>query len=307
MRLVTYSLNGYFRLGALLERKVIDLQSAYQVYCRHSRVPPDLESHFTSMMTLLSASSETLKVASKSVGFAAQNLNHEKESLPGFSHLLEQVQLVAPLPKPGKIICIGGNFPAPGKLSTPEYPTVFLKPTSTVTGPGMPILIPSIASTVAYEVELAVVIGSRAQNIIEGDTSAYIAGYTLANDIGDRLLEKRTSQWTSGKMFDTFTPMGPALITPDEIGDTRNLFMRTWVNGQKVQAGNTGEMFFNVDMLVRYVSTLTTLEPGDMILTGSPKLMDGQPPPSDALKPGDTIRIMIDCLGELVNPVKEVK
>jgi acylpyruvate hydrolase len=169
----------------------------------------------------------------------------------------------------------------------------------------MPVWIPAIASSVACEVELAVVIGRRAHNLAEEDTSAYIAGYTLANDIGDRLLEKRTSQWTSGKMFDSFTPMGPAIVTSDEIENPHNLRMQTHVNDQQVQTGNTGEMFFTVSYLVRYLSTLTTLEPGDLILTGSPKMMGTEAGPSVSLKPGDTVRISIDCLGELVNPVRE--
>ncbi len=122
------------------------------------------------------------------------------------------------------MICIGGNFPASGKLTAPDYPVVFLKPASTITGPGMPVWVSELTTSVAYEVELVVVIGKRARNVAAEDASNHIAGFTLANDIGDRLLEKRTSQWTSGKMFDTFTPLGPAVVTPDEIADTHNLF-----------------------------------------------------------------------------------
>jgi acylpyruvate hydrolase len=303
MRLVSYSRKGYVRLGALLERQVVDLPLAYQVYCRRGRMPADLEGCFASMKALFSAGPEALKVTHETVHFAARTLG--KESLPGFWHPLDQVRILAPLSNPGKVICIGGNYPAAGKLSAPEFPTVFLKPASTITGPGMPVHIPAIASSVSYEVELAVVIGKRGHNIAEADVASYIAGYTLANDIGDRLLEKRTSQWTSGKMFDSFTPLGPVLLTPDEMSDTHSLRMQTRINDQQVQTGNTCEMFFDVDQLVRYISTLTTLEPGDLVLTGSPKLVDGQPGPALALKPGDTVLVGIDCLGELVNPVRE--
>jgi acylpyruvate hydrolase len=149
-----------------------------------------------------------------------------------------------------------------------------------------------------------VVIGKRARRVKAEDASNYIAGFTLANDLGDRIMEKRTSQWTSGKMFDSFTPLGPAIVSPDEIVDTHNLSMETWVNEQPVQKGNTGEMFFDVEYLVSYISTLTTLEPGDIILTGSPKLINYESAPSITLKPGDTVRIFVEGLGELINPIQ---
>jgi acylpyruvate hydrolase len=123
--------------------------------------------------------------------------------------------------------------------------------------------------------------------------------------LGDRLLEKRTTQWTSGKMFDSFTPIGPALVTPDELPDIHFLPMETWVNDQLVQKGNTGEMFFDPFSLVSYLSHLTTLEPGDIILTGSPKLLDGEQAPAISLKPGDTVSVTIGALGGLINPVQE--
>jgi 2-keto-4-pentenoate hydratase/2-oxohepta-3-ene-1,7-dioic acid hydratase in catechol pathway len=296
MRLVTYSRNGAACLGALLGEQVVDIQAAYQAM----RIASGIQESLASMLTLLAAGDEAMSAARAAVEFAGTQAGRQDL----FSKL-EDVTLLPPLPNPGKLICIAGNFPAVGKLSAPEFPTIFLKPASTITGPGMPVWIPVIASSVAYEVELAVVIGRRAHNLIEEDTSAYIAGYTLANDIGDRLLEKRTSQWISGKMFDSFTPMGPAILTPDEIDNPHNLRMQTHVNDQQVQAGNTGQMFFNVEYLVRYLSTLTTLEPGDLILTGSPKMMGTEVGPSVSIKPGDTVRISIDCLGELVNLIRE--
>jgi acylpyruvate hydrolase len=218
-----------------------------------------------------------------------------------FQHL----SMLPPLPKPGKVICIAGNFPAAGKLTSPDYPIIFLKPSSSITGPGKPIWISENTTSVAYEVELAIVMAKRARRIEIQHALSYIGGYTLANDLGDRVLEKRTSQWTSGKMFDSFTPLGPSLVTPDEVPDISNLPMETWVNGQQVQKGDTGAMFFSPQYLISYLSHLTTLEPGDVILTGSPKLMNGEQAPTVALKPGDTVRVVIDGLGELINPVQE--
>ena len=304
MRLVTYSRNHEERLGALLDQQVVDLQRAYQMYCLARQIPASLAGRFTYTITLLAAGDEGIRAAVESLRFI-QTKPAGRDTMEDVLFDLESVALRAPLAHPGKVICVGGNFPAPGKMSGPDYPILFLKPASTITGPGMPVPVSPVASNVAYEVELAVVIGKRAHNLVGQDVSRYIAGYVLANDMGDRLLEKRTSQWTTGKMFDSFTPLGPAIVTPDEITDTHDLQMQTWVNDRQVQQGSTGEMFFDVEHLVRYISTLTTLEPGDIILTGSPKLMNGEPAPSLALKPGDIVRVAVDGLGELTNPLQE--
>jgi acylpyruvate hydrolase len=304
MRLITYQLNEKTHLGVLLDTKVIDVQLAYLEYCRITKRPPALEHQFDSMLGWLAAKEEDQKTASEAIRFIATGSKVEF-SASLISIDLQDLTLLPPLPKPGKVICIAGNFPAAGKTSAPDYPVVFLKPSSSITGPGMPIWISDMTTSVAYEVELAIVMAKRARRVDIDNALSCIGGYTLANDLGDRILEKRTSQWTSGKMFDSFTPIGPALVTPDEIPDIHNLPMETWVNGQQVQKGNTGGMFFGPEYLVSYISHLTTLELGDIILTGSPKLLDGEPAPVVALKPGDTVRINIDGLGELINPVRE--
>ena len=167
----------------------------------------------------------------------------------------------------------------------------------------MPIFLTDMTQNVAIEVELALVINKPARHINVNDALSCVAGYILANDIGDRDLEKRTSQWTSGKMFDSFTPMGPWLITKDEIPDPNALEMTSLVNGKVVQKGNTSEMFFNCSELISILSDLTTLYPGDVILTGSTKSMDGIANPTVSLTPGDTVSINIEGLGVLSNPV----
>jgi acylpyruvate hydrolase len=301
MRLVTYHCNNESRLGVLLYKQVVDVQSAYQKYCHATNQPATWINYYGSMLELLKAGNDALKVLAETIQFAQTKMTKEKDIVIN----LEDVTLLAPLSNPGKVICIGGNFPSAGKLTAPDYPVIFLKPASTITGSGMPVRVSEITANVAYEVELVIVIGKRAHNVKVGDASKYIAGFTLANDLGDRVLEKRTSQWTSGKMFDSFTPLGPVIITPDEIVGTNNLPMETWVNDRQVQRGNTGEMFFDVEYLVSYISTLTTLEPGDIILTGSPKLMNGEPVPSVTLKHGDKVRISVEGLGELINPIQE--
>ena len=301
MRLVTYRRNNETRLGVLLDEKVVDVQSAYQKFCHATNQPVTWTNSYNSMLDLLKAGKDALKVLAETIQFAQKNMGKEKDIFLE----LKDVALLVPLSNPGKVICIGGNFPTAGKLIAPDYPVVFLKPASTITGSGMPVWVSELTANVAYEVELVVVIGKRARKVEAGDALNYIAGFTLANDLGDRVLEKRTSQWTSGKMFDSFTPLGPVVVTPDEITDAHNLQMETWVNNQQVQKGNTGEMFFDVEYLVSYISTLTTLEPGDIILTGSPKMMNGEPAPSVTLKPGDTVRISVGGLGELINPIQE--
>ena len=301
MRLVTYMRNKDSRLGVLLDKKVVDVQSAYQEFCHTADQPASLTNYFDSMLDFLKAGIDALQVLTETIQFAQTKMTEDKD----FLFDLNDVILLAPIANPGKVICIGGNFPAAGKLTAPDYPIVFLKPASTITGQGMPVWVSEITSNVAYEVELVVVIGKRARNVKIEDASNYIAGFTLANDLGDRVLEKRTSQWTTGKMFDSFTPLGPVIFSPDEIGDKNNLPMETWINHQQVQKGNTSEMFFGVEYLLSYISTLTTLEPGDIILTGSPKLMNGEPAPSVTLKPGDTVRISVEGLGELINPIQD--
>ncbi len=214
------------------------------------------------------------------------------------------ISLAAPIPRPGKVICIGLNYPSghPGAARS-QYPVVFLKPASGLIGPDEPIRIPIVARDVAFEAELAVVIGTRAKNLSPARALDCIFGYTLANDVGARDLEQRTSQWTTGKLMDTFTPLGPALVTRDEVPDPGNLPILTRLNGRIVQQASTRDMYFPIPELISYLSGLTTLEPGDIILTGSPKTISGQPAPVLSLSGGDCIEVQIGDLGVLRNPV----
>jgi len=208
--------------------------------------------------------------------------------------------------KPGKIICVGMNYPPPNRDAgwlPPPYPVLFQKPSSTLIGSGAAIVLPRISQQVLYEGELAVVIGTRTKNIPKVDALEVVAGYTIANDIGAADLESRSSQWASGKMFDTFCPLGPSLIPSREIPNPNDLAIKTTLNGQIVQDGNTREMIFDVPFLIQYISQLTTLEPNDVILTGSPKRAGNVPDPRIPLKVGDNISIEIEGLGALINSV----
>ena len=170
---------------------------------------------------------------------------------------------------------------------------IFLKAASSVIGSGGTVLLPRLSREVFTEAELAVVIGSRAKHLTPETALSCVAGYTMANDLGASDLEKRTSQWTTGKLMDTFCPLGPSLLTTDELQRTDDLAMTTRINGKTVQLGNTRDMIFAVPFLVSYVSELATLEPGDVILTGSPKLMNGKPAPVVFLNPGDVVEVGI--------------
>ena len=208
--------------------------------------------------------------------------------------------------KPGKIICVGLNYlPHNGSddWSPPLYPILFQKPASTMIGFGEAIVLPKISQQVLYEGELAVVIGTRAKNISVEGALDVVAGYTIANDIGAADIEARSSQWASGKMFDTFCPLGPSLVPSGEVPSPNHLAIKTTLNGQVVQDGNSREMIFNVSFLVHYISQLTTLEPNDVILTGSPKRAGDNPDPRTPLQPGDSISVEIEGLGTLTNPI----
>ncbi len=259
-----------------------------------------------SLLELLNEGSPALVAAQESVAYI-----HEK--LPGLDSIFrrrgilfdaKEICWLAPLPRPGKIICVAGNYPSlAGTQDRPEFPTLFLKPSSSVVGPDHPVYLSPLTREVAYEAELALVIGRRGRWLSEEEAVSYVAGCTIANDLGDRALEKRSSQWTSGKLMDTFTPMGPALVTRDEVPDMDHLSIHTTLNGRTVQQGNTGDMFFPVSTLVQYISTLTTLEPGDVILTGSPKRIGTELAPVISLQAGDRVEIEIAGLGRLANPI----
>lgn len=224
---------------------------------------------------------------------------------PDLWHPLAEVELLAPVPRPGKIVCVGLNYRshlAEIGDPVPEFPILFLKPATSVTAHRRPVVLPHISTQVDYEGELAVVIGRRAKTVTESDALAHVAGYTCANDVSAHDIEFRTSQWTSGKMLDTFCPLGPVLATLDEFAHPTALALRTTLNGAVVQACGTADMVFGVAALVSYVSSLATLEPGDVILTGTPAGIGCNRRPPVFLRPGDVVEVSIDGIGTLSNP-----
>lgn len=208
---------------------------------------------------------------------------------------LEDVRLLAPA-LPGKIICIGRNYVAHAKehdAETPEVPLVFLKPPSAVIGPGQNILLPPQSQQVEHEAELAVVIGKRGRWIPAEQAADHILGYTIANDVTARDLQRRDGQWTRAKGFDTFCPLGPWIETGFDASDA---LITCHVNGEMRQMGSTRDMVFRIRQLIAYASSIMTLEPGDCLLTGTPA---GVGP----LLPGDIVEVTIEGIGALRNPV----
>jgi 2-keto-4-pentenoate hydratase/2-oxohepta-3-ene-1,7-dioic acid hydratase in catechol pathway len=220
---------------------------------------------------------------------------------------LAEVRLLAPVPRPGKIICVGLNYRDHAKetgQAIPTEPVLFSKFANSVVGPGADVVVPPDAEEVDYEAELAVVIGRRASAVRAADALDHVAGYTCANDVSARSLQFRSSQWLLGKAVDTFLPLGPWLVTADEVPDPQALGIRCLVNDELLQDSNTGQMVFGVAELIAYASRTITLEPGDLLVTGTPSGVGMAADPPRYLRPGDRMRVEIDGLGRLENTVR---
>ena len=232
----------------------------------------------------------------------------EKQPMGGKSVALEEARLHPPVVRPGKIIGIGLNYEdhaAETGADIPEKPIVFAKYPNTITGPGSSILIPSITEQADYEAELAVVIGRIARHVEAEDALDYVFGYMNANDVSSRDLQfSEGGQWTRSKSLDTFAPIGPYLVTKDEIEDPQNLSVKCTLNGEVMQDGTTEKMIFSVAEIVAFLSTGMTLEPGDIIMTGTPPGVGVARDPQVFLKDGDEVTIEIEGLGALTNPVE---
>jgi acylpyruvate hydrolase len=306
MKLVTYSWKGRIALGALSNGLVVDLHCAHAAALSHQedtdelavadlRVPRDL-------LGLLRGGAAAMTAARRALEFALEQCGaNERE---GLGLPLADVQLLAPIQRPGKVVCVGLNYRshlAEIGEPAPEYPILFHKASTSLIGHRQSIVLARISRQVDYEGELAVVIGRRGKYISQHDALSYVAGYTCANDVSAHDIEFRTSQWTSGKMLDSFCPLGPVLVTPDEIPDPGHLRLKTILNGETVQDACTSDMIFPVPFLISYISSLATLEPGDLIVTGTPAGIGCNQKPQLFLQPGDQVSVQIDGIGTLTN------
>jgi 2-keto-4-pentenoate hydratase/2-oxohepta-3-ene-1,7-dioic acid hydratase in catechol pathway len=213
------------------------------------------------------------------------------------SELPPEARLLPPC-SPSKIVCVGRNYAEHAKElgnEVPQEPLIFLKPPSSLIASGDPIVYPKLSQRVDFEGELGVVIGKRARNVSSADADGYILGYTPVNDVTARDLQKKDGQWTRGKGFDTFCAVGPCMLRREE-ADFKSFRVQTFLNGEKKQDASVSEMLFNVNDIIAYVSAFMTLEPGDLIATGTP-------PGVGPLQPGAMVQIAIEGIGVLENTV----
>jgi len=285
VKLVTFLHGGDLRSGALSVRDgrdvIVDLQEA------DASLPG-------SVRGLLEAGSDALARAAAAAEGATTVLD------------AASTKLAAPIPNPGKILCIGLNYAdhaAESGQPLPEYPIVFSKYSNAVIGSGEAIILPKVTDMVDYEAELGFVIGRKGRYISEADALDYVAGYLPVNDVSARDYQERVSQWTLGKSFDSFAPMGPALVTADEVPDPHDLAIRLWIGDEVLQDSNTSQLIFNVPQLVAAISEVMTLEPGDIVSTGTPPGVGGARTPPRWLRAGETVNIEIERLGVLSNPI----
>lgn len=217
------------------------------------------------------------------------------------------VHIAAPVPRPGKLLGVARNYPAHAAESggsPPEEPVFFVKASSSVIGPGEDIVLPAVSEQVDYEGELAVVIGGHARRVEPADALGHVAGYAIGNDVSARDFQGVRGQHFVGKSADTFCPLGPALLTADEVPDPQDLGLRTLLSGEVVQDARTKEMTFPIAELIAFASRLMTLEPGDVLLTGTPAGVGRSRVPPRYLREGDVLEVEIERLGRLRNPVR---
>lgn len=221
---------------------------------------------------------------------------------------LSEVALLAPIDFPPKILCLGWNYidhTSETKRVPPEEPVVFIKPHTAIIGPYDRIDKRPFVNELDYEGELTVVMGSKAKDVPESDALNYVFGYTIMNDVSARDFQFRDKQWTRGKGFDTFAPIGPCITTIDELPNVQNLRIRTWVNGELRQNGSTKNMLFNISQVIYHLSRVMTLEPCDLISTGTPAGVAMAMHPQQWLKDGDVVRIEIEGIGTIENAIVE--
>lgn len=220
---------------------------------------------------------------------------------------LSECRLLPPVPNPGKMVCLGLNYAdhaKEGGHEVPDYPSLFMRASTSLIGPGDPMIVPRCSQQLDYEAELVIVVGKRCRYVAEEDALDVIFGYTLFNDGSVRDYQRKTAQWTAGKNFDGTGPLGPWIVTADELpSGAKGLGIRSRLNGQVMQESNTDRMLFDVPRTIAILTEIMTLEPGDLIATGTPEGVGHARRPPVWMRPGDVIEIEIDRIGTLKNPI----
>ncbi|MEC1716806.1 fumarylacetoacetate hydrolase family protein [Schinkia azotoformans] len=309
MKLITFTIAGSTRIGAVTNENVVDLNAAYEALQDSQgkiRAKQIAEAYVPNDMTgFLQGGKESMQYANEAIHFALESKEYKGRTLV---FAKKDVKVGAPVPEPGKMICVGHNYREHilemGR-QIPEFPVVFAKFSNTVIGPEDDIPFFPISEQLDYEAEFAFVIGKRARNVSQEEALDYVAGYTIVNDVTYRDIQRRTIQWLQGKSVDGTAPMGPWLVTTDELTNPSGLEVVLTVNGEERQHTNTANLVFSVQYLVEFLSNLMTLEPGDVILTGTPGGVGVAMDPPSFLKDGDVVSISIDGVGVLENKVQK--
>ena len=293
VRLVSYAADGTLRPGLELGGEVIDVERAAAAAGWDEATRAGLRSG----RAVVALGADRLRELADAAGAHRDRLAAEP---------LDAVRLGPPVPDPQKIICLGLNYrdhAAEAGLQPPAAPMFFAKFPNSLIGPADDIVPPPTTDQVDYEAELAVVIGTRGRHIAAADALGHVAGAMAFNDVSARDLQMANTLWTGGKAIDTFGPCGPALVLREDIDDLQALPVRTRVNGETVQDGNTASMIFGVAETIAFLSAIMTLEPGDIIATGTPAGVGNSRTPKLFLHPGDIVEVEIEGIGTLRNPV----
>jgi len=301
MRLYTFEHHGESHVGAEHNGRLVDLQAADAALSLSQGLAHTTQTLPSSMLALLWAGESGLNAARRALRFASE-AGSAKINLD-----FSEVRLLAPIPRPGKILCSGINYLSHKEenpnAALPESPFFFSKLPSVVIGPGSAIVHPKASQQVDYEVELAVVIGKILRRTQPDQVMQGVAGYTILHDVSARDVQFKDNQITLGKNFDTFAPMGPCIVTADELPDPGNLRLRTTLNGQVMQDGSTRDWLFPLSKLLSALSQVMTLEPGDVVTTGTPAGVGVFRKPPVFLRPRDRIVLEIEKIGRLENVV----
>jgi 2-keto-4-pentenoate hydratase/2-oxohepta-3-ene-1,7-dioic acid hydratase in catechol pathway len=301
MKLVSYRSQSHSHLGVLIaEDQIVDVNSLHDLY--KERIPKDF--------ILPNDMKQFIEQSESALPYVKALLNcyeedHENKDIS--SCLISDAEVLAPLAQPEKIICVGLNYMDHCKetnMEPPKSPVIFSKYANAIIGDKAAIELPINSNQVDFEAELAIVIGKKAKWVSEAEAEDYIFGYTIMNDVSARDLQFSDGQWSRGKSADTFAPIGPVIVTKDEVGDPHKLDISLRLNGEIMQHSNTKNLIFKIPYIVSYLSQSMTLEPGDVIATGTPPGVGMGRDPQVWLKGGDVLSITIEKIGTLSNDVK---
>jgi 2-keto-4-pentenoate hydratase/2-oxohepta-3-ene-1,7-dioic acid hydratase in catechol pathway len=292
LKIARYSFQNKVSYGVINQQNVISLPALAK--CFKTYLPPRLEDFIEKGDAALQNAEKLLENT---------NLENNHISIP-----LNSVSLLTPITFPHKIICLGLNYfdhAEETQSTTPDEPIIFMKPHTALIGPNQKIIKPKFVKELDYEGEFCIVIGRRGKSIPVEKAIEYVFGYTIFNDVSARDFQFKDGQWTRGKSFDTFAPTGPCITTKNQLENTNDLAIKTWVNSNIRQNGTTRNMVFNVGQIIHHLSRIMTLEPGDLIATGTPAGVGFAMNPKCFLKDGDVVRIEIEGIGILENVVEE--